>query len=425
MNNLIAKTGWTGGQYSLFRIIFGLYLMVHFAHLLPWAPEVFSSAGMLGEGALSPLLSLLPNILRLDDSPAAVIALVFSAVVAALAFTIGWRDRLVAFWLWYVLACLYTRNPLIANPALPYVGWMLLAHLCIPAQPYGSVAARGRIRPSGDWVMPAAIFSAASIVLALSYSYSGYTKLLSPSWVSGDTLSYVLQNPLARDWWLRDLFLALPASVLSGLTWFILAVELAYAPLVLIARLRPWLWSSMLIVQVGFLFLLDFPDLTFAMLVFHLLTFDPAWLPSKAGVRSWIYYDGDCGLCHRVIRFVLAEDAQQVFKFAPLTSAYFYTQVSQGVRVHLPDTLVVQLANGQIYIRSDAVIQILTHLGGLWLVVGLLLKVIPKTVRDWGYNWVGAHRHYFFARPLNACPLVPADLQQRFMNDAAMGRDAA
>ena len=112
-------------------------------------------------------------------------------------------------------------------------------------------------------------------VLALSYSYSGYTKLLSPSWVSGDTVAYVLQNPLARDWWLRDLFLSLPSEILTGITWFILVIELLYAPLALIAKLRPWLWNSMLLVQFGFLMLLDFPDLTFGMLVFHLLTFDP------------------------------------------------------------------------------------------------------------------------------------------------------
>lgn len=419
MNHTKAKAGWTGGQYSLVRIIFGLYLIVHFAHLLPWAAEVFSSAGMLADGGLSPLFSLVPNILLFNDSPIAVTALVLSAVMAALAFTIGWRDRLAAVWLWYVLMCLYTRNPLIANPALPYVGWMLLAHLCIPSRPYGSLAAHGRTNPRGDWVMPAAIFSAASIVLALSYSYSGYTKLLSPSWVSGDTLAYVLQNPLARDWWLREVFLSLPSDILSGMTWFILAVELAYAPLVLMAKLRPWLWSSMLLVQFGFLLLLDFPDLTFGMLVIHLLTFDPTWLPRKTNVNSWIYYDGECGLCHRVVRFVLAEDHQQVFRFAPLTSDCFAAQVSLEDRSQLPDSLIVQVARGELYIRSDAVIQILNHLGGLWLAVGWLLQVIPKPVRDWGYDWIGAHRHIFFARPQHLCPLVPRELQSRFARDVA------
>ena len=419
MSNIIAKTGWTGGQYSLFRVIFGLYLMVHFAHLLPWAVEVFSSKGMLAEGELSPLLSLVPNILRLNDSPWAVTALVLSAVMAAVAFTMGWRDRFAAVWLWYVLMCLYTRNPLIANPALPYVGWMLLAHVCIPTSPYGAFSARGRIHPSGDWVMPAAIFSAASVVLALSYSYSGYTKLLSPSWVSGDTVAYVLQNPLARDWWLRDFFLSVPIEFLTGITWFILIIELLYAPLALIAKLRPLLWSSMLLVQFGFLLLLDFPDLTFGMLVFHLLTFDPTWLPRKADAGSWLYYDGACGLCHRVVRFVLAEDAQQNFRFAPLSSDIFATQVSQDIRSKLPDSFVVQAANGEVYIRSEAVIQILTQLGGLWWAIGQVLRLAPKKMRDWGYDRLGAHRHIFFARPSALCPLVPVELQARFARDNA------
>jgi len=267
--------------------------------------------------------------------------------------------------------------------------------------------------------MPAAIFSAASVLLAFSYSYSGYTKLLSPSWVSGDTVAYVLQNPLARDWWLRDLFLSLPTEILTGITWFILVIELLYVPLALIAKLRPLLWSSMLLVQFGFLLLLDFPDLTFGMLVFHLLTFDPTWLSRKTNAGSWIYYDGDCGLCHRVIRFVLAEDSQQAFRFAPLSSDIFTFQVNQKTRADLPDTFVLQVASGEVFIRSEAVIQLLTQLGGLWRCISLLLRVIPKPVRDWGYDWVGAHRHTFFARPQQVCPLVPAELKSRFARDAA------
>ncbi len=61
--------GWTGGQYSLFRLIFGTYLLVHFAHLLPWGAEVYSNQGVLADGALSPLLTIFPNILALWDGP--------------------------------------------------------------------------------------------------------------------------------------------------------------------------------------------------------------------------------------------------------------------------------------------------------------------------------------------------------------------
>src|SRR5262249_1360001 len=47
--------GWTGGQYSLFRIAFGIYLSVHFAQLAPWAVELFSNRGALPHAADSPL----------------------------------------------------------------------------------------------------------------------------------------------------------------------------------------------------------------------------------------------------------------------------------------------------------------------------------------------------------------------------------
>jgi hypothetical protein len=57
--------------------------------------------------------------------------------------------------------------------------------------------------------LPRHLFAAAWVALALSYSPSGYTKLLSPAWVDGETIRLVLENPLARDHALRSAVLAL------------------------------------------------------------------------------------------------------------------------------------------------------------------------------------------------------------------------
>ena len=56
--------------------------------------------------------------------PAACLAL---ALGASLALAAGWHDRAAALFIWYAGACLLGRNPLIANPSLPFVGWLLLA----------------------------------------------------------------------------------------------------------------------------------------------------------------------------------------------------------------------------------------------------------------------------------------------------------
>jgi len=155
------KAGWTGGQYSFWRALLGLYLFIHFVHLLPWSAELFSSRGLLHDARLSPLAAVFPGLFAISDAPWFIHAALSTAAAAALAFAAGWRDRVAAFWMWLVLASLFVRNPLIANPSMPYVGFMLLAHLFVPAAPYGSAAARGRTDPDGGWALPPPVFLAA------------------------------------------------------------------------------------------------------------------------------------------------------------------------------------------------------------------------------------------------------------------------
>jgi hypothetical protein len=226
-------SGWTGGQYSVFRIIFGAYLCAHFLSLVPWGPELFSDRGMLPSASASPLAFLFPNVLTVLDRPGFVITLLLVATGASVLFAVGFHDRPAAAVLWYVWACLLGRNPLISNPGIPYVGWLLLAHTVLPGPPYGSVAARGRPDPGGTWRMPPLLFTGAWLLMALGYTYSGATKLASPSWLDGTAIAHILENPLARPGAVREAIMALPDGVLKLGTWATLAFELLFAPLAL------------------------------------------------------------------------------------------------------------------------------------------------------------------------------------------------
>lgn len=398
---------WTGGQYSVYRALLGSYLIVHFLQLLPWVAELFSSQGMVSDSVMSPLITAFPNILGFYDAPWFVMSLVISAVFASCLFLIGYKDKWAAIWVWFVLACLFGRNPLIANPALPYLGWMLLAHLFIPSAPYGSAAAIGRMNPAGTWRMPQSVFVAAWAIMALTYTYSGYTKLLSPSWLAGDTLNLVLQNPLARDYFLRDLFLLLPDSVLGFITHAILWIEYLFLPLIFVPSLRRFMWEAMFVVQLGFLFLLNFPDLTVVMLLFHLLTYDPAWRRAKtAKTAETIFYDGNCGLCHRVVRFVLSEDKEQRFNFSTIGSDYFNTVFDHTTQETLPDSFILLNGRGDFKVEGAAVIELLVKLGGLWAVVGKLLNRLPISTTNKLYRFIGARRYRLFEAPATACPII-------------------
>lgn len=390
------KNGWTGAQYSIYRIVFGLYLFIHFFALVPWADEVFRQ--ILPREA-SPLLYLFPNILAVTD---VAIPLIVIAEAAAILFAIGFHDRVAAVIMWYVLACLFGRNPLIANPSLPFVGWLLLAHAFLPRAPFWSWEARGRVDPRGNWSMPPQIFAAAWMLMSLGYTYSGYTKLMSPSWTDGSAFSRVLANPLARPSFIRDLLVGLPPLALSTATWGALALELLYAPLALFRRVRPWLWLAMLLMHLGLMVLIDFADLSFGMVILHFFTFDPAWIRRRAPeTTERVLYDGSCGLCHRSVRFLIAEDAAgSSFVYAP--------QEGGGA------TVVIETASGERLTHSTAVIHLMHRLGGLWRVMAIVFTLIPQVLRDAVYNFIARIRYRIFGRTREACPLMPPELLSRF-----------
>jgi predicted DCC family thiol-disulfide oxidoreductase YuxK len=128
-----------------------------------------------------------------------------------------------------------------------------------------------------------------------------------------------------------------------------------------------------------------------------------------------VFYDGHCGLCHRWVKFVMPRDRDgSRFVFAPLQGPTFAEAVPETRRKTLPDSIIVQTADGELLTRSDAVRHILRRLGGFWGFCGGLMGVVPRAIRDWGYDRVAAIRHRFFARPNEACPLMPPELRQRF-----------
>jgi predicted DCC family thiol-disulfide oxidoreductase YuxK len=416
------KSKWTGGQYSLFRAVFGVYLFVHFAQLVPWGIELFSNRGVLPDASTSPLIALFPNILAVWDGPVFVTILLILSCGLSMLFALGAYDRVASLGLWYMWACFFGRNPLIANPSLPYIGWLLLAHACLPPAPYGSWAGSNRLDPAdssntnSSWHMSQGVYLAAWTIMALGYSYSGFTKLISPSWIDGTALARVLDNPLARPGVVREMLLALPDSLLRLATWGALGLELSFAPLALIRRLRPWLWSTMLLMHIGLIVVIDFADLSLGMVMFHLFTFDPAWIhPRQATATGQLFYDGHCGLCHRAVRFVLAEDQSgDAFRFAPLDSETFRNAVPECERTALPDSLVILTADGALLTRAAAILYILQRLGGMWQVLGSIVGIIPALISDTIYDGIARIRHRLFSTPAQACPLVPPGLRERF-----------
>jgi len=391
MNRIKKISPW---QFTTFRIVFGLYLTVHFAQLLPYANELFGSAGVLADAGVNPLYGLFPNPLVYITAPGFPFWFVALLLVSSLAFTAGAFRRSLSILLWFGWACLFNRNNLIANPGIPYVGLLLV--LCALVPPGEPFSIRKRIVAT-TWCMPAMICWCAWTLLAVGYCYSGVWKLFSPSWIDGSALMHLITNPLARPEPLGD-FLSQCPSLLKILTWTSLAGEILFLPLCVTRRGRMVAWLWMLLMHLGIVLVVNFADLTFGMLMVHLFTFDPKWFPAR-GVNAVVLFDGDCAMCNRWVRFITEEEQRPQFRFASLQASAARSLLrTHGFSANYRDSIVVIEGRGahvQVFTKLSAVLRILKGLGGFWSIVAWL-RIVPRSVRDWFYDQVAKNRHRLF-----------------------------
>jgi predicted DCC family thiol-disulfide oxidoreductase YuxK len=131
--------------------------------------------------------------------------------------------------------------------------------------------------------------------------------------------------------------------------------------------------------------------------------------------RPVLLYDGVCALCNGVVRFVLKRDGTGVFRFAPLESGVARKLASSNDGAEGVVLVVDALGPAQqVYRRSDAVAEALERLGGGWSVVGRVLRMVPRAVREWGYGVVARVRYRVFGR-YAMCPVPSPAERSRFV----------
>lgn len=133
-----------------------------------------------------------------------------------------------------------------------------------------------------------------------------------------------------------------------------------------------------------------------------------------------VLYDGVCGLCNRLVQFVLRCDPLAIFRFASLQSPFAAQILTRhGASPTDPDTFYVVLNYNEpgeaLIARSDAVIYLLHQLGGIWRAPGFLMRLLPPRVRDWAYGVVAKNRYRIFGR-YDACPMPSAETRSRFLD---------
>ena len=132
-----------------------------------------------------------------------------------------------------------------------------------------------------------------------------------------------------------------------------------------------------------------------------------------------ILYDGVCGLCNRLVQFVLKRDQRDYFRFASLQSNMASTTLQRHDRdPHDLDTVYVVVDYGQpaecLLARSDAIMFLLNRLGGVWK-LATLGKVLPRSLRDAMYELVATNRYRVFGK-FESCMLPEPKHRAKFLD---------
>ena len=133
-----------------------------------------------------------------------------------------------------------------------------------------------------------------------------------------------------------------------------------------------------------------------------------------------VLFDGECNLCSRSVRFVIARDPKGQFRFAPLQSemARLLLQ-SRGMSAERFDTVVLA-ERDRISTRSTAALRIARKLRFPWPLAYYALIWIPRPLRDVAYDFVARRRYRWFGRS-QACAVPAPDLASRLVADSWLG----
>lgn len=132
-----------------------------------------------------------------------------------------------------------------------------------------------------------------------------------------------------------------------------------------------------------------------------------------------VLYDGVCGLCNRLVQFLLKHDSHDRFRFASLQSEFAQRLMTRhGVDPHDLDTVYVVKDPDQptesLLARSDAILYMLRELGGIWCLAGIG-RVLPRALRDAVYKIVARNRYRVFGKH-ESCMLPEPKHRAKFLD---------
>lgn len=136
-------------------------------------------------------------------------------------------------------------------------------------------------------------------------------------------------------------------------------------------------------------------------------------VPKLIKDKSIILFDGQCRLCSAWCNFIIKHDKSVRYKLCSVQSDkgqailnYFNYPTD-----HFKSMIYIE--NGNCFTQSDAVLKVISQLAWPWRVI-IITRLIPKRLRDWGYDRIAFNRYRLFGK-YDYCRIPEARHQQHYL----------
>ena len=128
--------------------------------------------------------------------------------------------------------------------------------------------------------------------------------------------------------------------------------------------------------------------------------------------KKIILFDGDCNLCNKYVNLIIRYDPKDNFRFATIKSQIGQNIIKDLNLINIQEDTLLLIKKKSIYIKSDAVIRILSCLQFPINILSLI-SLIPRFIRDYFYDIIAKNRKKIFKT--KECLLPNKKNRERFL----------
>ncbi|NJN33748.1 MAG: thiol-disulfide oxidoreductase DCC family protein [Saprospiraceae bacterium] len=129
--------------------------------------------------------------------------------------------------------------------------------------------------------------------------------------------------------------------------------------------------------------------------------------------QAVVLFDGVCNFCNATVRFIIDRDKKNTFNFSSIQSNAGAALLAEH---NAPSDLstIVLIENGQVYLRSTAVLRIARRLIFPYKLAYIFI-LIPAFIRDFFYKQFAQRRYQWFGQK-DVCEIPPIAIRTRFLD---------